>query len=165
MNLSFGGLASLARAVLLLAASGSALAEQAGGPVTVSFAWARATPRHATGSAIYLVVSDIGAPDRLTGATTPVAAEATLHESRMVGGIMQMRAVGPLDVAPGKAISLAPGGLHLMLTGLRTPLLAGQHFPVTLQFEKAGAVTADVTVEKIGAAGPAGIDMRMGNGQ
>ena len=140
-------------AVLLgaLLASAHALAD---GAPTVSGVWARATPGQATNTAIYLTVT-ASLADRLVGASTPVAAEAMLHENRTVDGVMQMRMVPSIDVPAGGKIVLAPGGLHLMLTGVKAPLKVGSHFPVTLRFEKAGDVTAEVTVEKIGAIAPA----------
>jgi periplasmic copper chaperone A len=41
-----------------------------------------------------------------------------------------------------------PGGLHVMLLDLKAPLKEGEHFPVTLTFEKAGQVTISVAVRR-----------------
>jgi copper(I)-binding protein len=123
-------------------------------PPALSSAWARASTPHASAAAVYLTITDPGGPDRLIAASTPVAAAASVHESRMVGSVMQMRPVAALPVASGQTVVLAPGGYHVMLTGLRAPLLAGQHFPITLTFEKAGPVTATVTVRTLRAGGP-----------
>jgi copper(I)-binding protein len=145
-------------AVALLAAIPAALAQTPPDKtLEVSKAWARATPPKAHTAAVYLTVTDQGGPDRLIGASTPVAQSATLHESRTVNGVMQMRPVAGLPVAKDAPIALAPGGFHLMLTGLKDGLKPGHSFPVTLRFEKAGSITATVTVEKVGAAGP--VDM------
>jgi copper(I)-binding protein len=120
----------------------------------ISKAWVRATPPKAHSAAVYLTVTDQGGPDRLIGASTPVAQSATLHESRTVNGVMQMRPVAGLPVTKDAPIALSPGGFHLMLMGLKDGLKLGQTFPVTLRFEKAGPVTTTVTVEKPGATGP-----------
>lgn len=148
----------LLAAAVLIASRGVAMAD---GQPAVADAWARATPPHADSAAVYLTITDPGPADRLLAATTPVAADAHLHESRSVDGVMQMRSVDRLDIATGGSVTLAPGGLHLMLTGLRQPLHEGEHFPVTLRFEKAGAVTVQVNVAKIGAtmAPMPGMDM------
>ena len=72
-------------------------------------------------------------------------------------GVMTMR---PLDqglaIEPGKTVELAPGGIHLMLFDLKSPLKRGDKVPVTLEFEKAGKVTFSLDVQGIGAQGPAG---------
>jgi periplasmic copper chaperone A len=67
---------------------------------------------------------------------------------------MTMRPVGPLPVGPGKPLVLAPGGYHVMLMGLKQPLKAGDSFPVTLTFAKAGAINATASVGKAGAPAP-----------
>ncbi len=122
-------------------------------PIAVEKPWARA----ATGKtgAAYLTLANKGsAPDRLIGAASPVAEKAELHESKMANGVMQMRPVGPLELAPGATVTLRPGGYHIMLTGLKQPLKAGTSFSLTLHFEQAGDVQVTVAVEKAGAGMP-----------
>lgn len=122
--------------------------------IRVDHVWSRAMPAGATG-VVYLTVTDQGAPDRLTGAASPVAASAGLHETIDDNGVMKMRPVASLPVAPGKPITLAPGGYHIMLMGLKQALVAGTSFPVTLTFAKAGKLTVTATVQGPGAAMPA----------
>ena len=55
----------------------------------------------------------------LTGVTTPVAAEAALHQSINDHGVTKMRPVGSLPIESGKPVTLAPGGYHIMLMGLK----------------------------------------------
>ncbi|MCG5243285.1 copper chaperone PCu(A)C [Azospirillum doebereinerae] len=147
-------LARFGAALLALAAlSGPALAD---GPVTVTAAWARAGAPTAKAGAAFLTVTNTGAePDRLVSAQTPVADKAELHTHLMDNGVMKMRAVDSIDVAPGAPVTLKPGGLHVMLMGLKQPLTEGSRFPVTLTFDKAGAVTVEVTVQGAAAMGPA----------
>lgn len=123
--------------------------------IQVTAAWARATMPHAPSGGIFLTLTDTGAPDRLIGATTPVAATATLHRTMDDHGIMKMLAVPTLDLPTGHPVALMPGGLHLMLTGLQRQLKPGEIFPLTLSFAKAPPVTAMVTVGTAGAEGPA----------
>jgi copper(I)-binding protein len=73
----------------------------------------------------------------------------------MDNGVMKMRQVDGIDLPAGKTVALKPGGYHIMLTGLAQPLAAGQSFPLTLDFAKAGARQVTVSVEKIGSMGPA----------
>jgi copper(I)-binding protein len=67
---------------------------------------------------------------------------------------MKMRLVGPLPIEPGKPVMLAPGGYHIMLSGLKQSLKQSDSFPITLSFAKAGPLTATATVAKAGATMP-----------
>jgi copper(I)-binding protein len=115
--------------------------------LTVENPWARPAAVGQMG-VIYLTVKDTGAPDRLVGVKTPVADDAQLHVSKMDGTMMEMRPVDAIPVAPGQPLVLAPGGYHVMLMGLKHALKEGDTIPVTLVFEKAGAVSATATVQR-----------------
>jgi periplasmic copper chaperone A len=141
-------------AALCLALVSSAQAQTP--PIEVSHAWARATAASAANGAVYLMVTNHGtADDRLTGASTPVAAKAQMHITIDDNGVMKMRPVAEVPVKAGGSATFKPGAMHIMLLGLKHPLKAGDSFPLTLTFAKAGAVQTMVMVEKIGAA-PAG---------
>jgi hypothetical protein len=103
---------------------------------------------------VYLTLTDAGTQDTLTSITTPVAVQADLHETINDHGVMKMRSVTSLTIEPGKPFVLAPGGYHIMLMDLKHALKQGDTFPIILNFAKAGAVTATVTVEKAGASAP-----------
>jgi copper(I)-binding protein len=137
-----------AMTALLAAAGPGLLAAPPAAPVplTVSAAWSRPTPPGAMGAA-YLVITNQGArPDRLVSASTPAARLVEIDETRNVVGVSQMRALEALEVPPGRSVRLEPGALHIMLMDLPRPLAAGAHFPLTLRFRDAGAITVDVTV-------------------
>ncbi|HTZ35175.1 MAG TPA: copper chaperone PCu(A)C [Stellaceae bacterium] len=145
---------ALGATLLLLAAQAAPAAAQDAG-VKIENPWARATPAGAQTAAAYATLL---APqgDRLVSVATPVAKQAQLHSMSMEGGVMKMRQVDGVDLPPGQAVSLKPGGYHIMLMGLAKPLEAGQSFPLTLTFAHAGARSVTVPIEKIGAMGPAG---------
>ena len=142
---------------LLLAVS-TAFAADSG--LKVEKAWARAALSTATPGAVYLTIVNAGTTaDRLTRLSTPAAAEAQIHLMTMDGNVMQMRPVDALDVKPGERIELKPGGLHIMLVKLKQPLKQGGHFPLSLEFERAGRIDVEVLVLPIGAGGyPQGTD-------
>ncbi len=130
----------------------AAAVAQTGG-VEVKDAWARATPGGAKNGAAYLtLVSPTG--DKLTGATSPVAKMTQLHEMANDGGVMKMREVSAIDLPAGEAVTLKPGGLHIMMMGLKHPLKPGQSVPLTLTFEKSGTREVAAAVAKVGAMGP-----------
>ena len=131
-----------------------AMAQQPAGPApSADHGWARATAAQAQTGAAYLVLHG-GGGDEVTGFSTPIAASATLHRSMQSAGVMEMRPVERLPLPPGQDLTLAPGGYHVMLMGLRQGLKSGEHFPLTVTFAHAAAVTISVTVERAGAAGP-----------
>jgi len=152
-------LAALGASLVLFAAAAGGAAAQ-GSDVEVKDVWARATPGGAQTAAIYVTMAS-AAGDRLTGASTPAAQTAELHIMTLDNGAMKMRQVDGIDLPAGQAVTLKPGGYHIMLTGLAQPLKEGQNFPLTLTFAKAGAQQVTVNVQKVGAMGPGG---ETGNG-
>ena len=155
---------SIARAIgcaallsFLFAAPASA-EEVKAGDLVITQAWSRATPGGAKIAGGYLTIENKGAaPDRLIGGAGDVAGRIEVHEMSMNNGVMTMR---PLDkgltIEPGKTVKLAPGGYHLMMLDLKSPLKQGDKVPVTLEFEKAGKVKLSLDVEGVGAQAPAG---------
>jgi copper(I)-binding protein len=131
------------------------------GTVMVHDAWARATAGNATTGAAYVVLMGGEAPDQLTGTSTPVAATAEVHESVTDNGVMKMRAAPSVPIPAGKMVTFAPGGYHVMLMGLKQPLVADQSFPLTLTFAHAAPVTVEVKVRALGRAAPTGEHDRM----
>jgi copper(I)-binding protein len=127
------------------------------GDLVISQAWSRATPNGAKiGSGYFTVENKGAAPDRLIGVTAEVAGKVEVHEMAMNNGVMTMRPLdGGLTIDPGKTVKLAPGGYHLMMFDLKSPLKQGDVLPVALQFEKAGTVQVTLDVQGIGAQGPA----------
>jgi hypothetical protein len=134
---------------LLLSATALALSgppAAADGLPAVDGAWAR--PTAVKVGVVYMRMTGGAADVRLTAAETPVAARVEIHESRMDGGMMEMRAVGQVDIPAGRVVEFRTGGLHLMLIGLERPLAEGMRFPVVLRFGTAGARTVEVEVRR-----------------
>jgi periplasmic copper chaperone A len=157
MKTMLHGLAGAAFVACLLAVPARADDVKAG-DLTISQAWARATPGGAKVGGGYVTIENSGsAPDRLVGASADVAGKVEIHEMAMNNGVMKMRPLeNGLTIAPGKTVKLAPGGYHLMMMDLKNPLKQGDKVPVTLQFEKAGNVSVSLDVEGVGAKGPGG---------
>lgn len=115
--------------------------------ITITDAKARATPDGAAVAGGYLTITNGGQDaDRLVSASSPRAPKMELHEMAMDGNMMTMRAVPGIDVPAGGTVELKPGGLHLMFMDIPAPFKAGETVPVTLNFEKAGAVETTLVV-------------------
>ena len=117
------------------------------GSIVVRDVVARPSLAGAPNGIAFMTIENHGAAaDKLIAASTPVAAKAQVHEMSMAGNVMRMRPVGPLSIPPGGSVTLDADNLHLMLTGLKRRLKAGDTFPITLRFEKAGEVNVTATV-------------------
>jgi copper(I)-binding protein len=126
---------------------------QTGSAIEIAHPFARGTAVTAkTGAAYFTIVNSGASDDRLIAASSPIAEKSELHTTIDDNGVMKMRPLAAVAVKAGERVELKPGGMHLMLTGLKAPLKVGQRFPLTLTFEKAGPVTVTVGVEKAGAA-------------
>ncbi|GEO42951.1 hypothetical protein SAE02_70990 [Skermanella aerolata] len=125
------------------------------GDIVIEQAWARATTPSAKTGATYLVVRNSGSePDSIPSLETPVASHTVAHQTRQEGSVSRMSEASPLNVPPGGALEMKPGGTHIMLMDLKSGLKLGQQFPLTITFEKAGKVEVPVKVGKPGALGP-----------
>lgn len=142
-------LALAALSALALSACGqSGPSEKAGaaGPVVVADALCRPTPNGRQVTGCYLTLT-APAADTLVSVSSPVAALAQVHEMRMESNMMMMRELeAGLPLPAGQAVSLAPGGNHIMLMGVTDPLRAGDTVPLTLTFATAAPVEVTATV-------------------
>lgn len=143
-------------AAACLAVSAALFSPLALAQVTVSNAWARGTVPAQTASGVFMTLHAHAAA-RLVGVATPAAATAELHEMKMENNVMRMRAVDGIELPAMKDVELKPGGYHVMLSGLKAPLKAGEVVPVTLTIEQGGKRTEQVVkaeVRDLTAMGP-----------
>jgi copper(I)-binding protein len=112
------------------------LAGSAWSQVAVSDAWVRATVpgQQATGMFANLTATQ---DSKLVGGSSPVAGAVEVHEMKMEGDVMKMRAIASLPLPAGQAVSLKPGSYHIMLMGLKKPLPEGSTVPLKLIVEDA----------------------------
>ena len=149
----------IAIVVALWAGASPTLAEES---VRLSDAWARASVLASRPVASVLASRPVASyltiesavEDRLLGVTTPVAGHVMIHVVEKDGDVSRMKHIETLELPTGERITLAPGGMHLMLMGLQDKLSEGTTFPMTLSFENAGEITVEVSVLGIAAEGP-----------
>jgi len=127
------------------------------GSVKVEGAWVRPAVKgqSATGGYMRLTAS---ADLKLMGFSSPVAAEAQLHEMVMDGDVMQMREAGPLPLPAGTAVALQPGAghQHLMLMGLKRPLKVGDEIKLVLKLQSAaGKALTQAVIVPVRSTAPA----------
>ena len=142
----------LAAALLTAACSNEAEAPEPGTPaaaepeVAVSGAWCRPTPEGRNGTACYASFNAT-TDDRLVSIISPRAALSEVHEVSTEGGVMRMDTMeGGLPLPAGQAVALAPGGDHIMLTGVTVPLADGEVVPLAFTFESGVQVALEAAV-------------------
>ncbi len=97
----------------------------------VEGAWVRSAVAGQMGTGAFMKLTAPRAM-QLVGVATPVAGVAEVHEMKMEGDVMKMRAVAALDLPAGRTVELKPGGYHLMLMELKQSLKPGSTVPITL---------------------------------
>lgn len=124
----------------------SAHAQSDAARVTVENAWARASVpgQQASGAFMRLTAQE---PLTLVGVQTPAAGIGEVHEMKMEGDVMRMRAIDQLTLPQGVAVDLKPGGYHLMLQQLKAPLVKDTQLPLTLVFQNAKGETSRLSLE------------------
>ena len=145
----------LVRAVLAGALCAVAVAAAAhgakGGDIAIGHPFATPSIPGAPNGAAYLAsIENKGAvADRLVRASTPAAARVEIHTMSVdANGVMRMREIDGIALAPKAKVQMKPGGagMHMMLIGLKEPLKEDASFPMTLEFEHAGKVEIKVIV-------------------
>ncbi|MEO8314426.1 MAG: copper chaperone PCu(A)C [Pseudomonadota bacterium] len=99
--------------------------------------WSRATPPGAREAVGYLVLTNKGDEERrLLKITSTISDSVSIHRSSVnAQGVAQMWPVGFLKLEAGETVRFEPNGLHVMFSGLKKPLQAGDKLPLVLQFD------------------------------
>ena len=119
------------------------------GDITITHPWSRPTFVGPVGVGYLSIVNKGKVADALIGASSPVAASVQIHQTITVDNMARMRPLSEVEIAPGATVNIEPGGIHLMLMGLKAPLQAGQSVPLTLEFRAAGKITVELSVESL----------------
>ena len=127
------------------------------GTLSIDRPWSRELPPvAANGAAYFRIENRAKSADYIVSAHSPIAERAEIHTHEMKEGLMRMRRVNPVEAPAQGEVSFEPGGLHVMLFGLKKPLVSGESFPLTLEFLKAGKIEVTVEIEGSAAADRSG---------
>jgi copper(I)-binding protein len=159
--MKFGGAFAFPFVLILVSCAGT-------GPVTVSDAWARSSPTGVTMGAAYFDITSVVDDSLLAvSVSSDIAARAEIHEvvkamemsddasemhddemhdDEMHDGAMSMQEMDALELPAGTLVQLVPGGNHVMLIDLAEPLVVGETFDLTLDFDQAPDLTVTVEV-------------------
>lgn len=127
--------------------AGNANGSHATSKITIEDPWARPSTNDV--SAVYMVIKNDGAEDRLVSATADVSPKVQIHEMVTEGNSQRMQEVeGGVVVPEHGSVELKPGGYHIMLMNLPEPLEAGDVVKVALSFEHAGTIDVEASVRE-----------------
>jgi periplasmic copper chaperone A len=140
--------ALLAACLVALAGLGPARSFAAPPALSAQDAWIRATPGVDVAAA-YLTLHNAGTQPVVVSAVRSVdAAAAMIHQTTIANGQSTMRP-HELRLAPGETVRLAPGGVHIMLQGLKRPLAAGDEVPLVLLLQDGASLAVMARVRAL----------------
>ena len=140
----------LASICLLFTLISSALSQTAEiGKLSISGAYSRETVAGQTVGAGFLKIKNTGAADRLISATASIGTEVQLHTMAMEGNVMKMSQVTGIEIPADGSVELTPGGMHLMIMGIKSPLKAGDTVKIKLRFTNSGEVEVNFPIQSI----------------
>lgn len=144
--------AALGGGLLALILAAPAWAGGAADAVQVLDPYVRQAPPGAMATAAFMVLKNTGSADtRLVRVANPASATTELHTHLNDGGVMRMRQVADIPVKAGGEAVLQPGGLHVMMIELKSPLKAGDSVPLTLTYADGSSKVVDAPVRAPGA--------------
>lgn len=121
---------------------------QGTGRIVIRDAWMRPALHNSNGAIYFVIFNGAEKYDEILRVSTPAAEAAEIHVSRMGGDVMSMHHVAFVPLATAEEVTFAPGGLHVMLVGLKRDVKTGDEITVTLHFKNHDAVTIAVPVRE-----------------
>ena len=121
--------------VLALAPLLGSCAAPGSGGVEVREAWTRPAEQGGNGAIYFTVENHSSETQELIGVASDTADAVEIHESKMNGDVMEMHQLESVPLGPGAEVKFEPGGLHIMLVGLKKELKNGDEIGITLQFK------------------------------
>lgn len=112
--------------------------------------YVRAVPPGQANSAAFMILKNkSAAPVKLISAQSAVAEAVELHTHIMDQGVMKMRQVSEILIPGNGMAHLKPGGLHIMLIGLKRNLFEGQKVSVKLHFSNGSMAVVEMPIKKV----------------
>lgn len=134
------------RLIVLLCSfvSGALFAE-----IIVTDATVRLLPPGVPNTAAYFSIQNQSDTSQiLIGATADFATKAEIHNHILVNDMMSMQQQSEVVIQPGESVQFAPGGLHIMIFGLKTPLREGQSVEISLQTKGGESISITAKVAR-----------------
>lgn len=135
--------------MLALASCDRLSADAAGAnPLAAHDAWTRTADSGATAAVYFVLTNAADSSDTLRAVASADAEITGMHVSMQNGRTMHMAPVTSLPVPGMDSVAFRPLGAHVMLTGLRRPLVEGDSVTVTLDFVSGRAIEVRAGVRR-----------------
>ncbi|MCR4942673.1 MAG: copper chaperone PCu(A)C [Campylobacter sp.] len=106
------------------------------GEISIEKIYAKESMKNAANGAVFLTIkNELGADVKLIGASSSVCDTVELHTHKMVDGMKMMTKIDEIVVPNMQSVELKPGGDHVMLLGLKKPLVDGDEIDIELKFD------------------------------
>jgi copper(I)-binding protein len=128
------------------------------GKLSITGAYARETVAGQSIGSAFLKIKNTGAADKLISASSPSGSEVQLHTMTMEGNVMKMSQIASIDIPQSGSIELTPGGMHLMIMGIKSPFKVGESVKIKFKFTNAGEVEVNFPVQSMSPAMGGGHD-------
>lgn len=112
-------------------------------------AWVRLLPGSTTAAYMTLINPALEESVKIVGVSSPIAARVSLHTTMSMdkeADMTTMKSLASIIIPPKGRLELKPGGIHLMLEGLKQPLKLGQKVRLVLRFADGDTQTLEATV-------------------
>jgi copper(I)-binding protein len=140
----------MALLILFVLALPATAAETTNRGVTVIDPWAVATRRGVNVAPVYMEIrASPQASRRLIGAFTDLSDSVEIYGYARVAGVLRRERLEYINIEAGR--SLVPGGFHLLLVGLKEPLIPNTRFNIWLEFDDGNGFEVEVLVVPIGS--------------
>lgn len=132
--------------VLVIVSLLSGCAAPRAGDIEVQEAWMRPAAQGANGAVYFVIHNGLAEADELEGISSEAAEAVEMHESMMNGDIMEMHPLESVPLGAGEQVTFEPGGLHIMLVGLKEALEVGDEIQITLHFKNHPDMQVDIPI-------------------
>ncbi len=117
--------------------------------IEYSDGWVRLVPPVSSVTAAYLALTNHShSSDTLVGVSSEQADKVELHTMDMSNGMMKMQQVQQVSLPMHQRVELSPGGLHIMMMGLKKPLTLDDHVTLRLEFAESDPMTVTLPVRQ-----------------
>jgi periplasmic copper chaperone A len=114
--------------------------------IQIRDAWMRPAAQGANGAVYFVIQNSTSKVDEIIQVSSEIAEAVEMHESKMNGDVMQMNQRQSVPLGVNEKVTFEPGGLHIMLVGLREDLKNGDKIAITLHFKNHEDIQISVPV-------------------
>lgn len=135
--------------IMLMSTSISAEESSVNDHISFEKPWVRLLPPTMMHTAGYVTIKNSAdTQDKLLAVWSPTVNSVSVHQTKEVDGLFTMLAADNVVISPKGELKMQPGGYHIMIMGLNTPLTESSELIISFEFEKAGIINVVFPAQK-----------------